>query len=140
MSTQGEFRLGKTEIRIEPELVSVRPHGGMMEEDLPQVLELMRRLREQRGQVFILMDMREGEKLPPAVRRMLAQAFTEAPMTAMGVYGASVEQHAAHALLMGALNAVSGHRPNVAYFPTEAEARKWLATERQRGGRRESSA
>lgn len=126
------FRLGQSEVRIEPDLVFICLHGSMKEEQIPQALELMKQVREERGQIFLLVDMREGERLTPDMRRMLAQMLAGSTPTAMSVYGASVEQRAAHALLMGAVNGVSGRRPNVAYFQTEAEARDWLTTERQR--------
>lgn len=132
MSTLGEFRLGQSDVRFESGLIFVRPHGSMKEEQLPQALEFMKRSRDEHGQVFLLVDMREGERLPPAMRRALAEMLTVFGPTATGVYGASVEQRAGHAMLMGAVAGMSGQRPNVAYFETEAEARQWLAGERQR--------
>ncbi len=132
MSPIKEFRVGDTDIRIEEDLIFVRPHGSMTQEQLPQLTELLEGLHAQHGQLFLLADLKEGKNLGPAMRRAVSQVMGAIAPAAMAVFGANIEQRAMHALVMGAVTGVSGQRPNVEYFRTEAEARQWLAAERQR--------
>lgn len=132
MSGVREYLLGHADVRVEQDFVSVRLHGGMTPEQLLRAQALLRELHEQQGRVFILLDLKDAERAPPAMRRAISQMFADAAPVALGVHGGSLEQRAAHELLMGAVTGMSGRRPNVAYFPSEAEARAWLETERRR--------
>jgi hypothetical protein len=132
MTPVQEYHFEHADLRIEQDLVSVRTHGSLKEVHLPRLGGLLQQIREQHGKIFVLIDMRGGETIPPPMRRTIAQIMADSMPAATAVYGASVEQRGGHALLMGAVNGVSGHRPNVAYFQSEAEAREWLAAERQR--------
>ena len=119
------------DLEIEAELIHVRVHGTIEPHQIPEILHLMMQIREQQGQVFVLVDLKGAESMLPATRRLLSQRLmTEVLPTAMAVYGGRLEQRAAHAMLMGAVAGLSGRRPNTAYFPTEAEARVWIASER----------
>lgn len=119
-------------MRVEKDLVSIRPHGSLRQEQLQHAMELMKALQKQLGNVFLLVDLKEGERIPPAMRRAIAHLFADAAPVAVAVHGANVEQRAAHKLLMGAVSGVSGRRVNVEYFQSEAEAREWLLAERRR--------
>lgn len=120
------------DVRVEQSLVSIRPRGSLSQEQLQYAMELLKTVHDQQGNVFLLVDMIEGERMPPTVRRTIAQMFSEFAPVAVAVHGANLEQRAAHELLMGAVAGVSGRRINVAYFQSEAEAREWLAAERRR--------
>ncbi|MFO0578032.1 MAG: hypothetical protein U1A78_28820 [Polyangia bacterium] len=132
MSVIREYLLSHADVRVEEDLVSVRLHGGMTQEQIPHSRALLHELHEQPGGLFLLLDLKEAERASPSLRRAMSQIFSEVAPTAMAVYGANLEQRAAHELLMGAVAGLSGRRPNVAYFPSEAEAREWLVSERRR--------
>lgn len=132
MNPSTDYSIEHAEVCVEPNLVLVRIHGRLGSEQIPQMTGFMKQIQEQHGRLFLLVDLREGEHLPSAMRRTLAQAMIDFDPAALGVFGATVEQRGSHALLMGALTGMSGRRPNTAYFPTEAEAREWLGVERQR--------
>ncbi len=121
------------DVRMEDDLVFVRLHGRLTEQQIPQVLKLIEQVQQQlHDRFFLLVDLHETTGLPPAMRRTLAQVMGGFQPAAMAVFGANIEQRGSHALLMGAVTSVSGHRPNTAYFATEAEARVWLLAQRQR--------
>lgn len=126
-----EHHFKHADLEIEGGLIHVRVHGAMEPHQLPEILHLMKQIREEHGQVFVLVDLKGAESMLPATRRLLSQTLTsELLPSAMAVYGGRLEQRAAHAMLMGAVAGLSGRRPNTAYFPTEAEARAWLSSER----------
>lgn len=129
-----EHHFQHADLELEEELIHVRLHGTVEPNQLPALLQLMKQIREQRGQLFVLVDLKGAESMQPATRRLLSHTLTsELLPTAMAVYGGRLEQRAAHAMLMGAVTGLSGRRPNAAYFPTEAEARSWIASERASG-------
>lgn len=128
-----EYHLDHIELRVEPDLIFVRPHGSLAAQQVGQLGSLITQLQGPRlGRLFLLVDLHESVSLSPALRRAMSQTMADFQPTAMAVYGANGEQRGTHALLMGAVTAVAGRRPNAAYFATEAEAREWLAAERQR--------
>ena len=127
-----EHNLGYAEVRVEQDLVSIRVHGSLELDQVTHVTSIIRQLQEEHGKVFILVDLREGEGLPPAMRRLLSHMLATFSPSAVAVYGGNAEQRGSHALLMGAVTGVSGRRQNTAYFQTESDARQWLKSEHQR--------
>ena len=134
MSQFLDYSLEHADLRIEDDLIFVRVYGHLEEPQIPHLLQIMRQFQQHKphDRFFLLVDLHATTGLPPAMRRTLAQFMGELQPAAMGMFGANSEQRGAHALLMGAVTGVSGQRPNTAYFHTEAEARVWLLSERQR--------
>lgn len=92
--------LDHVDVRVEQDLVAIRPHGSLGQEQFQRAMELMKALQAQLGMVFLLIDLKEGERLPPAMRRAIAHLFTDAAPVAVAVHGANLEQRAGHKLLM----------------------------------------
>lgn len=127
-----EYQVGGTEVRIEGDLIFVRTRGALVPEAATQIIASYQRLTEEQGRYFMLADMSEVGTVPAAQRRQLVVGTRAYPPLAAAFYGGSLATRAMNALLISALNLLSGQRHNLATFQCEEQARQWLATERQR--------
>lgn len=127
-----EYQVGGTEVRIDGDLIFIRTRGALVPEAATQIIASYQQLTEEQGRYFMLADMSEVGAVPAAQRRQLVVGTRAYPPLAAAFYGGSLATRAMNALLISALNLLSGQRHNLATFQCEEQARQWLATERQR--------
>lgn len=127
-----EYQVGGTEVRIEGDLLFVRTRGELVAEAATQIIATYQQLIKEQGRYFMLADMSEAGSVPPALRRQLIVGTRAYPPQAAAFYGGSIATRAMNALLISALNLLSGQRHNLASFHSEDQARSWLTAERQR--------
>ena len=132
MTLRDVYHVGGTEIRIEGDLLFARTRGALVPEAATLIVELYQQMIKERGRYFLLADMSETGEVPPALRRQVVVGTRAHPPVAAAFYGGSLATRAMNALLMSALNLLSGRRLNLASFSSEEQARQWLAAERQR--------
>lgn len=127
-----EYRFGDVEVRVDGDLVTMRPHGSITPEVAQQLLQLFRLMYERFGRYFMLSDLNDGGGIPAALRRLLAEEIHTCPPAAVAFYGGDVTMRAMNALMIGAIKMVGGESRALAHFPNVEQAQQWLAAERQR--------
>ena len=132
MELLAKYRFGDMDVRIDGDLLFMEAHGPLTPEAAQQILQLFRLMSEQRGQFFMLVDLKEGGGVPAPVRRLLAEGTLSHAPAAVAFYGASLPVRGANALMIAAIKIVGGPRQNVTYFSTAAAAQEGIASERQR--------
>lgn len=114
------------------DLLVVRAHGLLQTKAAQEVLEAMQRIRQQYGHCFVLVDLQDAGGIPAGLRRYLAQQLADCPPTAAAFFGANLWVRAANELMISAFKLLAKKPVNVKRFETDAQARAWLADERDK--------
>ena len=79
---------------------------------------------------YILGNLRDAGPISPKLRRRLAEFGASCPPRAIALFHASLFVQGINALLFGAINVLGQRKQPWKQCETEAEARKWLQTQR----------
>jgi hypothetical protein len=101
-----------------------------------EALELLRRQKlfaEGRKMLFFLMDGRQMAGITPGARKAVAETLKEIPLYGMGIFEAPLKARVVAKLVITAINLFRKEASNnpIEFFPTEAEARKWIESRRE---------
>jgi hypothetical protein len=104
-------------------------------------LELLRRQKifaQGRKMLFFLMDGRQMSGISPGARKAVAETLKEIPLYGMGIFDAPIKARVVAKLVITAINLKNelfrkdtSTNP-IEFFPTEAEAREWIASRREK--------
>jgi hypothetical protein len=99
-------------------------------------LELLRRQKlfaEGRKMLFFLMDGRQMAGITPGARKAVAETLKEIPLYGMAIFEAPMKARVVAKLVITAINLFRREASNnpIEFFPSEAEARKWIESRRE---------
>ena len=100
-------------------------------------LELLRRQKsfaEGRKMLFFLMDGREMAGISPGARKAVAQTLKEIPLFGMANFQSPMKARVVAKLVITAINLFRKDASTnpVEFFPSEEEARAWIASRREK--------
>ena len=129
-----EFRpLGGHWVRVEGDLVMLRVKGVISQNDMIEFMRFQAKIRREQGWVFMLYDSRENTGLDPAARKYATDyASSESRVDAAASFGAPFSMRVLVNMLNRASVLLGKKGTPVNLFETEAEARRFLESERQR--------
>jgi hypothetical protein len=118
----------------EPDIIYMK-FGGVVSTD--DALELLRRqmgMGEGKEILFFLIDAENLETISPDGRRAVAETLKELPLRGMAVVRAPLKARVVTKLVITAINLFrrDANLNPIAFFDTEAEARKWIAERREK--------
>lgn len=129
--------MGQHVLRREDDVVVCRLVGPLDEAEAAPLHAFFDRVYEASGRCLVLADVSRLTKVDPEARRYAAKWNEKRRMTAIAVVGASAAIRVVASMLVTAIGLV--HQRSTApveFFKDEAEARRWLATQRERAGAR----
>ncbi len=133
MSAPGWVKFGDHYYHVDRDLVTIRPHGVIVLDEMQQMLALYARVRGKHGSLFVLFDSRENTGLDHAARKYATDhAPPEARIDAAASFGASYTMRVFVNMMQRAALALGKQGTLTALFDTEAEAREYLQRERAR--------
>jgi hypothetical protein len=125
-----QMLVGPHAVRIEEDLLFVQAGGDFTMEQVMQLTGLADELIARFGAYYSLVDMDRMGKVPPEVRRWVAEWSRGSRVEASAFFGGSVATRALMTLLMHAITLVKKKRKALLFAKTEQEARAWLVQQR----------
>jgi hypothetical protein len=133
------FVFGKHQTYFEePDIIWMKFGGDCSD---PEGLELLRRQKQYavgKDMLFFLMDAEKLGGITPTARKAVAQTLKEMPLYGMAIYTAPLKARVVVKLIITAVNLFRKDAATnpVEFFPTEQDARDWIASRRQKYGSR----
>lgn len=111
----------------------LRVKGVVTLQDMAEFMRIQATVKRERGAVFMLYDSRENTGLDPAARKYATDHTTvESRVDAAASFGASFSMRIVVNMLNRARIVLGRDGTSVELFDTEAEARRYLDSERRR--------
>ncbi len=123
--------VGKHSIGLEGDMILFKTDGLLTVAEIHQIHAIAERLMAGRNDLFVLSDASSAGGTEPDVRKLMVEWFQSHSFTAAATYGGSMITRAVSSLIMNAVRIVNKKIIPIAFFKTEAEARRWLAGLRQ---------
>lgn len=125
-------RIGPHELSLTGSILHIRFAGPYLPDEARQVLSLADQLYRIYGGAYLLADVSRNPPPPPETRRTIAKwPYLGAYVAAL--YGATAAVRVITTLMISAQRLLRANQPIITeLFNTEAEARAWLAEQRQR--------
>jgi len=125
-----EERIGLHALSFEPpDLVRCVIQGDISADEMRRMIAYVRACAEERAPVLFLADIAGLGAIPPDTRKEV-RATVGIPYGAIAAHSATFQTKILASMILGAMKLLSGERTPVAFFGTEAEARRWLEAER----------
>lgn len=130
-------RVGAHQLVFEQDLVLVRVRGDYNLPDAQQVGDELAALMGRQGRVYILVDLTQAGTIPPESRRFLAEWNKQYTLGGVANFGGGAAIRLLSTLLMNAYRLIRPEGAPLVYVGSEAEARAWVAAQRQQDHRRD---
>lgn len=128
-------RVGLHQLVIEQDIVLVRLRGDCNLSDAKQICDELVALIGRWGRVYLLHDLTLAGSIPPESRRFLADWNKLYTLGGVANFGGSAAVRMVTLLLMNAYRLIRSGGTPLTYVGSEAEARAWIAAQRQRDRR-----
>lgn len=117
----------------EPDIIFMKLAGDVSDAEGLELLRRQRAFAEGRKMLFFLMDSREMAGISPGARKAVAQTLKEIPLYGMANFEAPMKARVVAKLVITAINLFRKDASTnpVEFFPTEEEARQWIASRRE---------
>lgn len=118
----------------EPDIIFMRLVGDCTDAEGLELLRRQKAFSEGRKMLFFLMDGREMAGISPGARKAVAQTLKEIPLFGMANFEAPLKARVVAKLVITAINLFRKDAATnpIEFFPTEAEAREWIASRREK--------
>lgn len=118
----------------EPDIIFMGLRGDVSDAEGLELLRRQKVFAEGRKMLFFLMDSREMAGISPGARKAVAQTLKEIPLYGMANFEAPMKARVVAKLVITAINLFRKDASTnpVEFFPTEAEAREWIASRREK--------
>lgn len=117
---------------VEGDVLVLQAHGPMTAAIADWLESSTFEILSHHPQYYILGNLQEAGPIPAPLRRRLAEHGAQHPPRAIALYHVGIVVQGINALLFGAMNLLSKRKQPVAQCKSEAEARAWLESQRQR--------
>ena len=117
----------------EPDIIFMRLAGECSDAEGLELLRRQRAFSEGHKMLFFLMDGREMAGISPGARKAVAETLKEIPLYGMAIFDAPMKARVVAKLVITAVNLFRKDASTnpIEFFPTEAEAREWIASRRE---------
>lgn len=118
----------------EPDIIFMKLTGDCTDAEGLELLRRQRGFAEGRKMLFFLMDSSEMAGISPGARKAVAETLKEIPLYGMANFNAPMKARVVAKLVITAINLFRRDASTnpVEFFPTEAEAREWIASRREK--------
>jgi hypothetical protein len=118
----------------EPDIIFMKLTGDVTDAEGLELLRRQRAFAEGRKMLFFLMDGKEMAGISPAARKAVAQTLKEIPLFGMANFESSMKARVVAKLVITAINLFRKDAATnpVEFFPSEEEARAWIASRREK--------
>jgi hypothetical protein len=118
----------------EPDIIFMGLRGDVSDAEGLELLRRQKGFAEGRKMLFFLMDGREMAGISPAARKAVAETLKEIPLFGMANFQAPMKARVVAKLVITAINLFRKDASTnpVEFFPSEAEAREWIASRREK--------
>ncbi len=116
------------EYHVEEGFLHYVVHGEITEADMATLIEHGETASARLGGYWLLADVRKMGPIGAAARRLAAQNPRSYVFQGAAIVGASVVNRAVVTLIARAMVLMGRSHIDIRFFPSEAEARAWLAT------------
>lgn len=126
-------RVGPHQMRIEePDTLHIRLYGVVEREHFEIFFRTIMDAVPPPTPLYVLRDARNGGEVTAQARRFIARQVDIARVAAIVTFGASFHGRTIITMLNKAMRLFNKNAPTVVFFDSEAEARAWIATHRNR--------
>ena len=118
----------------EPDIIFMGLAGECTDAERLELLRRQKLFADGRKMLFFLMDGRQMAGLSPGARKAVAETLKEIPLYGMAIFEAPLKARVVAKLVITAVNLFRREASNnpIECFPTEAEAREWIASRREK--------
>jgi hypothetical protein len=118
----------------EPDIIFMKLVGDCSDAEGLELLRRQRQFAEGRKMLFFLMDGSEMAGISPGARKAVAETLKEIPLFGMANFQAPMKARVVAKLVITAINLFRKDASTnpVEFFPSEAEAREWIASRREK--------
>jgi hypothetical protein len=118
----------------EPDIIFMGLRGDVSDAEGLELLRRQKAFAEGRKMLFFLMDGREMAGISPGARKAVAQTLKEIPLYGMANFQSPIKARVVAKLVITAINLFRKDASTnpVEFFPSEAEAREWIASRREK--------
>jgi hypothetical protein len=118
----------------EPDIIFMRLVGDVSDAEGLELLRRQKAFAEGRKMLFFLMDGREMAGISPVARKAVAQTLKEIPLYGMANFESPLKARVVAKLVITAINLFRKDAATnpVEFFPSEQEAREWIASRREK--------
>jgi hypothetical protein len=116
-----------------PDIFILKLHGGVTWEEGSEINRRHREWGKTLDRVFLLIDLKELDRIDPEVRKDATSTLAEIPLRGMVGYSAPIKARVIAKLIFTALNLFSNKADRIPlhFTDTEAEARAWIDARRR---------
>jgi len=117
----------------EPDIIFMKLSGDVTDAEGLELLRRQKAFAEGRKMLFFLMDGREMAGISPGARKSVAQTLKEIPLFGMANFQSPMKARVVAKLVITAINLFRKDASTnpVEFFPSEDEARQWIASRRE---------
>lgn len=133
------FVFGKHQTYFEePDIIWMKFAGDCSDAEGMELLRRQRQYAIGKSMLFFLMDAEQLGGISPAARKAVAETLKDLPLYGMAIYSAPLKARVVTKLIITAVNLFRKDASTnpVEFFPTEQDARDWIAGRRQKCGSR----
>jgi hypothetical protein len=118
----------------EPDIIFMKLAGDCSDAEGLELLRRQKAFAEGRKMLFFLMDGRDMAGISPGARKAVAETLKEIPLYGMANFEAPIKARVVAKLVITAINLFRKDASTnpVEFFPSEEEARKWIASRREK--------
>lgn len=118
----------------EPDIIFMKLSGDVSDAEGLELLRRQRAFAEGRKMLFFLMDGKEMAGISPGARKAVAETLKEIPLFGMANFESPMKARVMAKLVITAINLFRKDASTnpVEFFPSEAEARAWIASRREK--------
>jgi hypothetical protein len=118
----------------EPDIIFMALAGECSDAEGLELLRRQKGFAEGHKMLFFLMDGRQMAGISPGARKAVAETLKEIPLYGMGIFEAPMKARVVAKLVITAVNLFRKDASTnpIEFFPTEAEAREWIASRREK--------
>lgn len=118
----------------EPDIIFMRLAGECSDAEGLELLRRQKSYAQGRKMLFFLMDGREMAGISPGARKAVAETLKEIPLYGMAIFDAPMKARVVAKLVITAVNLFRKDASTnpIEFFPSEAEAREWISSRREK--------
>lgn len=118
----------------EPDIIFMKLAGECSDAEGLELLRRQKGYAQGRKMLFFLMDGREMAGISPGARKAVAETLKEIPLYGMAIFDAPMKARVVAKLVITAVNLFRKDASTnpIEFFPTEAEAREWITSRREK--------
>ncbi len=124
--------IGPHRVRTEEDVIFLQVVGNLSLEETRAICALSEAVLAEHGRLFMIANLHQSKSFSPEGRKFLAEWGTKHTITAIAQYGISIVTQTISVLVAAAIRLLGGRAVEIKNVKDEAEARAWIAEQKQR--------